>query len=143
MESQEAPLLRCMNAGHAFQIWEAAGRHRHPHLALALVTVVIFLYSNMTMHGLRGRVWGVDNREAPLRLCMNAGRASQNWEFKSLDATASPHLALSALIAAGCDVRAHPFCRARACRPFCRATSRLFRRRSWKCLVRSPFSNMG
>lgn len=61
------------------------------------------LYGNA---GLRGRVWGVDNREAPLRLCVNAGRASRNWEFKSLDATANPHLALSALIAAGCAVRA-------------------------------------
>ena len=48
----------------------------------------------------------MDNREAPLRLCVNAGRASRNWEFKSLDATANPHLALSALIAAGCAVRA-------------------------------------
>ena len=61
------------------------------------------MYNNA---GLRGRVWGVDNREAPLRLCVNAGRASRNWEVKSLDATANPHLALSALIAAGCAVRA-------------------------------------
>jgi len=52
------------------------------------------------------RVWGVDNREAPLRLSASAGAGAQNWEFRALDATANPHLALAAIIAAGCDARA-------------------------------------
>ena len=49
------------------------------------------------------RVWGVDNREAPLRLSASAGAGAQNWEFRALDATADPHLALAAVIAAGCQ----------------------------------------
>jgi len=47
----------------------------------------------------------VDNREAPLRLSASAGAGAQNWEFRALDATADPHLALAAVIAAGCDAR--------------------------------------
>ena len=53
----------------------------------------------------RARVWDVDNREAPVRLCASGGPNSQNWEFKALDATANPYLALAAILLAGCDVR--------------------------------------
>ena len=56
----------------------------------------------------RARVWGVDNREAPVRLCASGGPNSQNWEFKALDATANPYLALAAILLAGCDVRPAP-----------------------------------
>jgi len=56
----------------------------------------------------RRRVWGVENREAPLRLCASAGPGAQNWELRALDATANPHLPLAAVVAAGCDARALP-----------------------------------
>jgi glutamine synthetase len=39
---------------------------------------------------------GFQNRETPSRRC-----ASGHWEFKALDATANPFLALSAILAAG------------------------------------------
>jgi glutamine synthetase len=46
--------------------------------------------------------WGVNNREAPLRLVGLAGHPeSINFELKTVDGTANPYLALTAIIAAG------------------------------------------
>ncbi|HEY8858025.1 MAG TPA: glutamine synthetase family protein [Gaiellales bacterium] len=50
--------------------------------------------------------WGIDNREAPLRVpSVFAGmeEASTNVELKSADATCNPYLAVGGLIAAGLD----------------------------------------
>jgi glutamine synthetase len=50
--------------------------------------------------------WGIDNREAPLRVpSLFAGmeEASTNVELKSADATCNPYLAVGGLIAAGLD----------------------------------------
>ncbi|KAL6749003.1 glutamine synthetase I [Haematococcus lacustris] len=57
------------------------------------------------------QAWGWDNRELPLRLtstpCTSQGEGGAgglpgvNLEFKALDASANPHLALAALLAAG------------------------------------------
>jgi glutamine synthetase len=52
------------------------------------------------------RCWGLDNREAAVRACSPlAGMeaATTNLEYKPCDASASPHLALGALAAAGLD----------------------------------------
>ncbi len=53
------------------------------------------------------RCWGYDNREAAVRACSPLGggleAASTNIEFKPCDASASPHLALGVVIAAGLD----------------------------------------
>jgi glutamine synthetase len=52
------------------------------------------------------RCWGHDNREAAVRACSPlAGLedATTNLEYKPCDASASPHLALGALAAAGLD----------------------------------------
>lgn len=43
--------------------------------------------------------WGVENKEAALRLCDNGS----HFECKSTDATSNPYLALGALVAAGID----------------------------------------
>ncbi|CDO77530.1 hypothetical protein BN946_scf184912.g29 [Trametes cinnabarina] len=43
--------------------------------------------------------WGADNREAPVRLC--GPRGHHHFEIKCVDATATPHLALAALVGAG------------------------------------------
>ena len=43
--------------------------------------------------------WGTYNKEAPLRVCGPAGHA--HFEVKSSDATATPHLAFAAIVAAG------------------------------------------
>jgi glutamine synthetase len=46
--------------------------------------------------------WGVNNREAPLRLVGLAGHpGSINFELKTVDGTANPYIALAAIIAAG------------------------------------------
>jgi glutamine synthetase len=50
--------------------------------------------------------WGLDNREAPVRVpSLYAGReeASTNAELKAADASCNPYLAVGALIAAGLD----------------------------------------
>ncbi|CAL8471645.1 g11187 [Coccomyxa elongata] len=47
------------------------------------------------------QVWGVNNKEAPVRLCTLADGSSRDFEFKALDATANPYLALAALLTAG------------------------------------------
>ncbi len=46
-------------------------------------------------------MWGVNNKEAPVRLCTLADSSSRDFEFKALDATANPYLALAALLTAG------------------------------------------
>ena len=46
--------------------------------------------------------WGVNNREAPLRLVGAAAHAGTlNFELKCFDATANPYLGLVGVIAAG------------------------------------------
>jgi glutamine synthetase len=50
--------------------------------------------------------WGIDNREAPVRVASafrGAEEASTNAELKACDATCNPYLALGGLIAAGLD----------------------------------------
>jgi glutamine synthetase len=52
------------------------------------------------------RCWGHDNREAAVRACSPLSGmedATTNLEYKPCDASASPHLALGALVAAGLD----------------------------------------
>lgn len=49
-------------------------------------------------------IWGVENREAPLRLAEGGGLLGEgqwNIEFKASDASANPYLLLAALISAG------------------------------------------
>ena len=55
------------------------------------------------------RVWGMNNREAPLRMCTDSHGEPNNMEYKALDATANPYLALAVLIIAGLE--ACLFCR--------------------------------
>ena len=45
--------------------------------------------------------WGVDNREAPLRLTGSGDGA--NFELKAFDATANPHFALAVVVLAGLE----------------------------------------
>ena len=67
-----------------------------------------FQYSRVlgrwTLRGVLRRVWGLNNREAPLRLCTDAHGEPNNAEYKTLDATANPYLALAVLIIAGLEV---------------------------------------
>ncbi|KAF4616914.1 hypothetical protein D9613_008396 [Agrocybe pediades] len=45
--------------------------------------------------------WGVDHREAPVRLCQSHTPSSRNFELKTMDGTANPYLAMAAILAAG------------------------------------------
>ena len=50
--------------------------------------------------------WGLDNREAPVRIASTfrgSEEASTNAELKACDATCNPYLAIGGLIAAGLD----------------------------------------
>jgi glutamine synthetase len=52
------------------------------------------------------RCWGLDNREAPVRVASpfrGAEEASTNAELKACDSSSNPYLALGGLIAAGLD----------------------------------------
>ena len=50
------------------------------------------------------RAWGHQNREAAVRVCRNKqGTRASRFEYKTMDATANPYIALGALIAAGLD----------------------------------------
>jgi glutamine synthetase len=50
------------------------------------------------------RAWGHQNREAAVRVCQNKqGTRASRLEYKTMDATANPYIALGALIAAGLD----------------------------------------
>jgi glutamine synthetase len=49
------------------------------------------------------RCWGMDNREAAVRVPSNPDGGPTQIEFKTLDATANPYLALGAVLAAGLD----------------------------------------
>ncbi|KAG6330159.1 hypothetical protein ID866_8931 [Astraeus odoratus] len=45
--------------------------------------------------------WGVDNREAPIRLTNETSPKSKNFEIKNIDGTSNPYLALAGLLASG------------------------------------------
>ena len=48
--------------------------------------------------------WGMDNREAPVRLTSTGDNGSPtNFEYKLMDASANPYVAMAAVIAAGMD----------------------------------------
>ena len=50
------------------------------------------------------RAWGHQNREAAVRVCRNKqGTRANRFEYKTMDATANPYIALGALMAAGID----------------------------------------
>ena len=93
----EFDAVRCLHVGGP-TLTDSAAVLRYCHCA-------VFVHQYAHPCAARARVWGVDNREAPVRLCASGGPNSQNWEFKALDATANPYLALAAILLAGCDVR--------------------------------------
>ncbi len=47
--------------------------------------------------------WGMENKEAPLRIVTNGSGAPRDVEFKAMDATANPYTAIGCLLAAGID----------------------------------------
>lgn len=83
-----------------------AGILHHLPALMALTTPSTNSYRRIRPHCWSGafRCWGMDNREAALRVPSNPYLPSPtHFEFKTLDASANPYLALGAIIAAGVD----------------------------------------
>jgi glutamine synthetase len=83
-----------------------AGILHHLPALMALTTPSTNSYRRIRPHSWSGafRCWGMDNREAAIRVPTHPDESSPNqFEFKTVDASANPYLALGAVIAAGLD----------------------------------------
>lgn len=83
-----------------------AGLLHHLPALMALCTPSSNSYRRIRPHYWSGafRCWGVDNREAAVRVPSHpAGKSPTHFELKTVDASANPYLALGAIIAAGID----------------------------------------
>ncbi|NEP00962.1 MAG: glutamine synthetase [Symploca sp. SIO2E9] len=83
-----------------------AGILHHLPALMAITTPSTNSYRRIRPHCWSGafRCWGMDNREAAVRVPSNPYLPSPtHLEFKTLDASANPYLALGAVIAAGVD----------------------------------------
>ncbi|HEX6907397.1 MAG TPA: glutamine synthetase family protein [Terriglobales bacterium] len=83
-----------------------AGLLQHLPALMALTTPSPNSYRRLRPHSWSGafRAWGVDNREAAIRIPSNPTSPSPtHLELKTVDASANPYLALAAVIAAGLD----------------------------------------
>jgi glutamine synthetase len=83
-----------------------AGLLAHLPALMALTTPSPNSYRRLKPHFWSGafRCWGLDNREAALRVPTSAdGTGPSNFELKTCDGSANPYLALGGIIAAGLD----------------------------------------
>lgn len=83
-----------------------AGILQHLPALMALTTPSTNSYRRIRPHCWSGafRCWGIDNREAAVRVPSNPdGNSPTNFELKTVDASSNPYLALGAVIAAGLD----------------------------------------
>lgn len=83
-----------------------AGMLHHLPALMAVTTPSPNSYLRIRPHCWSGafRCWGLDNREAAIRVPTNpAGTGTTNIELKTVDASSNPYLALGAVIAVGLD----------------------------------------
>jgi glutamine synthetase len=82
-----------------------AGILHHLPSLMALTTPSVNSYRRILPHCWSGayRCWGLDNREAAVRVPSNPQGCPTHFELKTVDASANPYLALGAAIAAGLD----------------------------------------
>jgi glutamine synthetase len=82
-----------------------AGVLAHLPALMALTTPSPNSYRRLKPHFWSGafRCWGVDNREAALRLPTSPDGPPSNFELKTCDGSANPYLALGGVVAAGLD----------------------------------------
>ncbi|NEQ81685.1 MAG: glutamine synthetase, partial [Moorea sp. SIO2I5] len=83
-----------------------AGILQHLPALMALTTPSTNSYRRIRPHCWSGafRCWGIDNREAAVRVPSNPdGESPTNFELKTVDASSNPYLALGAVMAAGLD----------------------------------------
>jgi glutamine synthetase len=89
-----------------------AGILHHLPALMALTTPSTNSYRRIRPHCWSGafRCWGIDNREAAVRVPSNPEEISPtHFELKTVDGSANPYLALGAVIAAGLDGVRHCF----------------------------------
>ncbi|NJR64634.1 MAG: glutamine synthetase [Leptolyngbyaceae cyanobacterium CRU_2_3] len=95
-EGELSPIAQSFTAGILY----------HLPALMALTTPSINSYRRLQPHFWSGafRCWGVDNREAALRVPSNPSPPSPTHiELRTVDASSNPYLALGAVIAAGLD----------------------------------------
>lgn len=82
-----------------------AGILHHLPSLMALTTPSVNSYRRLLPHCWSGayRCWGLDNREAAVRVPSNPVGCPTHFELKTVDASANPYLALGSAIAAGLD----------------------------------------
>lgn len=83
-----------------------AGILRHLPGLMAMTAPTVNSFRRIRPHAWSGafRVWGVDNKEAAIRVPHNPfGEGPERFEFKTADLTANPYVALAGIIAAGAD----------------------------------------
>jgi glutamine synthetase len=83
-----------------------AGILHHLPALMAVTTPITNSYRRILPHYWSGafRCWGLDNREAAVRVITEpSGSGISHFEFKTVDASSNPYLALGAVIAAGLD----------------------------------------
>ena len=82
-----------------------AGILHHLPSLMALTTPSVNSYRRLLPHCWSGayRCWGLDNREAAVRVPSNPKGCPTHFELKTVDASANPYLALGGAIAAGLD----------------------------------------
>ncbi|MCA9792073.1 MAG: glutamine synthetase [Candidatus Eremiobacteraeota bacterium] len=82
-----------------------AGLLEHLPALMAITTPIPNSYRRLGPHLWSGAFacWGMDNREAALRVPSNPGGLPEQFELKTLDGAANPYLALGAVLAAGLD----------------------------------------
>ena len=82
-----------------------AGILYHLPSLMALTTPSVNSYRRLQPHCWSGAYgcWGLDNREAAVRIPSNPSGCPTHFELKTVDASANPYLALGSVISAGLD----------------------------------------
>lgn len=82
-----------------------AGIFTHLPALMAITTPIPNSYKRIKPNAWTGafQCWGIDNREAALRIVTNHNKIIRDFELKTVDASSNPYLAFGAVIAAGLD----------------------------------------
>ncbi|MCE5215019.1 MAG: glutamine synthetase [Methanobacterium sp.] len=82
-----------------------AGILHHLSALMAVTAPIPNSYRRIIPHTWSGayKCWGMDNREAAVRVIKEADGKIKNFELKTIDASSNPYLALGVVIAAGID----------------------------------------
>lgn len=82
-----------------------AGVLDHLPALMAITTPITNSYRRIIPHNWCGayKCWGIGNREAAIRIIPEPDHIVRHFEFKTIDASSNPYLALGSIIAAGVD----------------------------------------